>query len=125
MVVLWQKVTCLVWYHDALRQWRGELQVKDSRTSPYLTCSPHCQRPLSSELRLAGRWDTGRKSALYHIPIHSEYGRKRTATHGIYIVKGVANAARTRDLLNHNQVLYRLSYSHHDEPTRDADQLNR
>lgn len=26
---------------------------------------------------------------------------------------GVANAARTRDLLNHNQMLYQLSYSHH------------
>ena len=26
---------------------------------------------------------------------------------------GVADAARTRDLLNHNQVLYQLSYSHH------------
>ena len=26
---------------------------------------------------------------------------------------GVANAAWTRDLLNHNQMLYRLSYSHH------------
>lgn len=25
----------------------------------------------------------------------------------------VADAARTRDLLNHNQVLYQLSYSHH------------
>lgn len=38
---------------------------------------------------------------------------------------GVANAARTRDLLNHNQVLYQLSYSHHGESTRDADQCNR
>ena len=26
---------------------------------------------------------------------------------------GVANAARTRDLLNHNQMLYQLSYGHH------------
>lgn len=26
---------------------------------------------------------------------------------------GVDNAARTRDLLNHNQLLYRLSYIHH------------
>lgn len=26
---------------------------------------------------------------------------------------GVDNAARTRDLLNHNQMLYRLSYIHH------------
>ena len=42
---------------------------------------------------------------------------------GFYI--GVANAARTRDLLNHNQVLYRLSYSHHGESTRIADQCNR
>ncbi|EDN83909.1 hypothetical protein BIFADO_00838 [Bifidobacterium adolescentis L2-32] len=25
----------------------------------------------------------------------------------------MANAARTRDLLNHNQMLYQLSYSHH------------
>ena len=28
-------------------------------------------------------------------------------------ISGVANAARTRDLLNHNQVLCQLSYSHH------------
>lgn len=28
-------------------------------------------------------------------------------------VDGVDNAARTRDLLNHNQMLYRLSYIHH------------
>ena len=28
-------------------------------------------------------------------------------------VRGVDNAARTRDLLNHNQLLYRLSYIHH------------
>lgn len=28
-------------------------------------------------------------------------------------VNGVDNAARTRDLLNHNQMLYRLSYIHH------------
>lgn len=32
---------------------------------------------------------------------------------GVGVWSGVANAARTRDLLNHNQVLYRLSYSHH------------
>lgn len=39
-------------------------------------------------------------------------------TLGIFVVPrvssyGVADAARTRDLLNHNQVLYQLSYSHH------------
>lgn len=28
-------------------------------------------------------------------------------------VDGVDNAVRTRDLLNHNQMLYRLSYIHH------------
>ena len=31
-------------------------------------------------------------------------------TEGFY---WVANAARTRDLLNHNQMLYQLSYGHH------------
>ena len=29
------------------------------------------------------------------------------------VLLGVANAARTRDLLNHNQMLYQLSYGHH------------
>ena len=47
-------------------------------------------------------------------------------SNNLLIIKfGVANAARTRDLLNHNQVLYRLSYSHHNELTRIADQCNR
>ncbi len=26
---------------------------------------------------------------------------------------GVSNGARTRDILDHNQVLYQLSYTHH------------
>ena len=31
----------------------------------------------------------------------------------IILHHGVANEARTRDLLNHNQMLYQLSYGHH------------
>lgn len=27
---------------------------------------------------------------------------------------GVSNGTRTRDILDHNQVLYQLSYTHHD-----------
>ena len=36
---------------------------------------------------------------------------------------GVANAARTRDLLNHNQMLYQLSYSHHVSLHTEAQQM--
>ena len=38
---------------------------------------------------------------------------KKNKTPGEPGVDGVDNAARTRDLLNHNQMLYRLSYIHH------------
>lgn len=31
---------------------------------------------------------------------------------------GVSNGHRSRDLLNHNQALYRLSYTHHAHPNR-------
>ena len=53
------------------------------------------------------------------------YSQKFPLSFGTKPSTGVANAARTRDLLNHNQVLYRLSYSHHGESTRIADQCNR
>jgi hypothetical protein len=29
---------------------------------------------------------------------------------------GVSDGARTRDILDHNQVLYQLSYTHHGSP---------
>lgn len=34
-------------------------------------------------------------------------------TAAIRFVLGVSNGARTRDLLDHNQALYQLSYTHH------------
>lgn len=37
---------------------------------------------------------------------------------------GVDNAARTRDLLNHNQMLYRLSYIHHGATNDFAQQVD-
>ena len=40
----------------------------------------------------------------------SRIPRKLNVSKGL---RGVANAVRTRDLLNHNQMLYLLSYSHH------------
>ena len=38
---------------------------------------------------------------------------------------GVSNGARTRDILDHNQTLYQLSYTHHAASARDdsAEQL--
>ena len=33
---------------------------------------------------------------------------------------GVSDGARTRDILDHNQVLYQLSYTHHGRKGRDA-----
>lgn len=38
---------------------------------------------------------------------------------------GVANAARTRDLLNHNQMLYQLSYGHHSAAFSKLNSRNR
>ena len=38
---------------------------------------------------------------------------------------GVANAARTRDLLNHNQMLYQLSYGHHGVVSSELEPDNR
>ena len=34
---------------------------------------------------------------------------------------GVNDGARTRDILDHNQVLYQLSYAHHVRPAFMAD----
>ena len=48
-----------------------------------------------------------------HTVSSREQGRKKNETPGEPGVDGVDNAARTRDLLNHNQMLYRLSYIHH------------
>ena len=31
-------------------------------------------------------------------------------------LSGVTDGTRTRDILDHNQGLYQLSYSHHDSP---------
>lgn len=39
-------------------------------------------------------------------------------------IDGVANAVRTRDLLNHNQMLYLLSYGHH-RSEKLTDSVNR
>lgn len=41
-------------------------------------------------------------------------------------IDGVANAVRTRDLLNHNQMLYLLSYGHHrsEKPTGSTNRIN-
>lgn len=38
---------------------------------------------------------------------------------------GVANAALTRDLLNHNQMLYQLSYGHHSAAFSKLNSRNR
>ena len=48
-----------------------------------------------------------------HTVSSREQGRKKNETPGEPGVDRVDNAARTRDLLNHNQMLYRLSYIHH------------
>ena len=52
----------------------------------------------------------------YNPPITQERGIQGEKTKPFRERKGftgVANAARTRDLLNHNQMLYQLSYGHH------------
>lgn len=37
---------------------------------------------------------------------------------------GVSNGTRTRDILDHNQVLYQLSYTHHAHPHRGANSVD-
>lgn len=47
-----------------------------------------------------------------HHQIFAQDAESRNFRSGFLLTR-VDNVARTRDLLNHNQVLYRLSYIHH------------